>query len=97
MLEELAAVESAAGNATAAATLFGASQAIRRDIGAPTAGPDQARLNGTRDAVAAAALGEEAFSAAHQAGMRMSAEQAVALAKDGSWPPMTPAKPITER
>ena len=92
MLEELAAVESAAGNAARAATLFGASQAIRQDIGAPILGPDQARLNGARDA-AAAALGEEAFSAAHQAGLRMSAGQAVALAKDGSWPPMTPAKP----
>jgi len=92
MLEELAAVESAAGNAARAATLFGASQAIRQDIGAPILGPDQARLNGARDA-AAAALGEEAFSAAHQAGLRMSAGQAVALAKDGSWPPMTPTKP----
>ena len=92
MLEELAAVESAAGNAARAATLFGASQAIREDIGAPIAGPDRTRLNGARDA-AAAALGEEAFSAAHQAGLRMSAEQAVALAKDGSWPPTTPAKP----
>ena len=92
MPEELAAVESAAGSAAWAATLFGASQAIRRDIGAPTAGPDQAGLNGARDE-AAAALGEKAFSAAHQAGLRMSAEQAVALAKDGSWPPMAPAEP----
>ena len=92
MLAELAAVESAAGNAARAATLFGASQAIRQDIGAPILGPDQARLNGARDA-AAAALGAAAFSAAHQAGLRMSAEQAVALAKDGSWPPTTPAKP----
>jgi len=92
MLEELAAVESAAGNAARAATLFGASQSIRQDIGAPIVGPDQARLNGARDA-AAAALGEAAFGAAYQAGLRMSAGQAVALAKDGSWPPTTPAKP----
>ena len=92
MLEELAAVESAAGNAARAATLFGASRAIRQDIGAPILGSDQARLNGARDA-AAAALGEEAFSAAYEAGLRMSAGQAVALAKDGSWPPTTPAKP----
>jgi predicted ATPase/DNA-binding SARP family transcriptional activator len=96
MLEELAAVESAAGNAGRAATLFGASQAIRQDIGAPILGPDQARLNGARDA-AAAALGAEAFAAAHQAGLGMSAGQAVALAKDGSWPPMTPAKPTTRQ
>ena len=87
MVEELAAVESAVGNATRAATLVGASEAIRQNIGAPTAGPDRARLNGARDA--AGALGEEAFSAAHQAGLRMSAEQALALAKDGSWPPIT--------
>jgi len=72
--------------------LFGASQAIREEIGAPIAGPDRARLNGAREA-AAAALGEEAFRAAFQAGLRMSAEQAVALAKDGSWPPTTPARP----
>ena len=92
MLEELAAVESAAGNATRAATLFGACQAIREDIGAPIVGSDQARLNGAREA-AVAALGEAAFAAAHQAGLRMSAGEAVALAKDGSWPPMTPARP----
>ena len=72
--------------------LFGASQAIRQDIGAPILGPNQARMNGARDA-AAAALGEEAFRAAYQAGLRMSAEQAVALAKDGSWPPTTLGKP----
>jgi predicted ATPase/DNA-binding SARP family transcriptional activator len=99
MLEELAAVEAAAGNAGRAATLFGASQAIRQDIGAPIVGSDQARLNEARDA-AAAALGGEAFAAAHQAGLGMSAEEAVALAKDGSWPPMTqakdrPAPPVT--
>jgi predicted ATPase len=92
ILEELAAVEAAAGNARRAATLFGASQAIRQHIGAPVLGPDQARLADAY-ATATAALGEEAFTAAYQAGLRMSAEQAVTLAKDGSWPPITPARP----
>ncbi len=96
ILEELAAVESAAGNAQRAATLFGASQGIREDIGAPVLGPDHARL-GDAIAAAAAALGDEAFSAAHQAGLQMSVEQAVALAKDGSWPPVTQGNPAIGR
>jgi predicted ATPase/DNA-binding SARP family transcriptional activator len=96
ILEELAAVESAAGNAQRAATLFGASQAIRTAIGAPVLGPDQARL-GDATAAAAAALGDEAFSAAYEAGLRMSDQQAVALAKDGSWPPVTPGQPAAGR
>jgi predicted ATPase/DNA-binding SARP family transcriptional activator len=96
ILEELAAVESAAGNAQRAATLFGASKAIRADIGAPVLGPDQARLS---DAIAAAeaALGTAEFTGAYQAGLHMSVEQAIALAKDGSWPPVTQTKPGTAR
>ena len=94
MLGELAAVESAAGNATRAATLFGASLAIRQDIGAPSAGPDQAGLNGARTRWPSA----RRPSAPHpRPALRMSAEHALAPAKDGPWPLMTPAKPITER
>ena len=96
ILEELAAVESAAGNAQRAATLVGASQAIRADIGAPVLGPDQARLGDALTA-AATALGEEAFTAALEVGLRMSDEQAVALAKDGSWPPVTPGQSAAGR
>ena len=96
ILEELAAVESAAGNAQRAATLFGASQAIRTDIGAPVLGPDQPRLDAGQ-AAAAAALGDAAFTAAREAGLRMSVEQAIALAKGGSWPPVTPGKPPASR
>jgi predicted ATPase/DNA-binding SARP family transcriptional activator/Tfp pilus assembly protein PilF len=96
ILEELAAVESAAGNAQRAATLFGASQAIRADIGAPVLEPDQPRLDEAQ-AAAAAALGDEAFTAAHEAGLHMSVEQAIALAKGGSWPPVTPGRPPAGR
>ena len=79
-----------------AATLFGASEAIRMEIGAPVLGPDRDRLDG---AIAAAreAIGADAFAAAHQAGLELSAEQAVALAKGGSWPPLTPARPCANR
>jgi predicted ATPase/DNA-binding SARP family transcriptional activator len=90
ILEELAAVESAAGDARRSAILFGASQAIREAIGAPVMEPDQARL-GDAMAVAEQALGEAAFTAAHQAGLRMSLDQAVTLARDRSWPPMAQA------
>ena len=85
ILEELAGVESAAGSAERAATLFGASQALREDIGAPMLGADVARLS---DAVAAAvrALGDQAFAAAHQAGRAMSVARAVAFAR-ASIPP----------
>jgi len=96
ILEELAAVESAAGNAQRAATLFGASEAIRADIGAPVLEPDQPRLDAGH-AAAAAALGDEAFTAAHEAGLHMSVEQAIALAKGGSWPPVTPGRPPAGR
>jgi predicted ATPase/DNA-binding SARP family transcriptional activator len=82
-LEELAGVESAAGHAGRAATLFGASQALREDIGAPIPAPDLARFNEAA-ATAVAALGDEAFKAAHGAGQAMSVEQAAAFARAGS-------------
>jgi predicted ATPase/DNA-binding SARP family transcriptional activator len=88
ILEELAAVESAAGNPARAATLFGGAQAIRADIGAPVPDPDLARL-GEATADAVRALGQEAFTAAHQAGLAMSASQATTFAHAGSWPPVT--------
>ncbi len=84
-LEELAGVESAAGNAGRAATLFGASQALREDIGAPIPAPDLARFN-EAVATAVAALGDGAFSSAHAAGRAMSTEQAAAFARAG--PPL---------
>jgi predicted ATPase/DNA-binding SARP family transcriptional activator len=88
ILEELAAVESAVGNPARAATLFGGAEAIRADIGAPIPDPDLARL-GEAMAGARRALGEEAFTTAHQAGLRMSASQAAAFAHARSWPPVT--------
>jgi predicted ATPase/DNA-binding SARP family transcriptional activator/Tfp pilus assembly protein PilF len=90
ILEELATVESAAGSPEHAAALFGASEAIREDIGAPVLGPDLPRLGDAR-AAAEAALGVAAFTAAHQAGRRMSAEEAVRMARQGPWP--APAEP----
>jgi predicted ATPase/DNA-binding SARP family transcriptional activator/Tfp pilus assembly protein PilF len=79
-LEELAWAAAATGDPGRAATLFGASQQMREDIGAPVPEPDRARLD---DAQAAArqALGETAFTAARQAGRGMSDEQAVAFAR----------------
>jgi len=41
-------------------------------------------------ATAVRALGKEEFTAAHQAGLRMTHDEAVTLARDRSWPPMTP-------
>jgi predicted ATPase/DNA-binding SARP family transcriptional activator len=87
-LEELAAVESAAGFPARAATLFGASQSIRADMGAPVPEPDLARL-GEAAAAAERELGAEAFAAATQAGRRMPAGQAVTFAQIGPWPPVT--------
>jgi predicted ATPase/DNA-binding SARP family transcriptional activator len=83
-LEELAGLESAAGHAERAATLFGASQALREDIGAPTLGFDAGRLSDAR-AAAARALGDRAFAAALQAGRAMSVAQAEAFAR--AWIP----------
>jgi hypothetical protein len=89
-------VESAAGNTVHAATLFGASQRIRDDIGAPLIGPGLARRNDAR-AAAELALGDQAFTAAHQAGRQMSIERAVAFARGGTWPPAAPDEPHTGR
>jgi len=95
ILEELAAVESAAGNAVRAATLLGASQAIRDDIGAPIPEPDLARLSSAM-AAAVSALGDGAFTAARLAGQQMPVGHAVTFAKDGPWPP-APARPDGRR
>jgi len=84
ILEELAAAESAAGNAGRGATLFGASRRIREDIGAPVVGPGLARLDAAR-AATEAVLGGEAFAAAHSGGWQMSVQQAVAFARGGAW------------
>jgi predicted ATPase/DNA-binding SARP family transcriptional activator/tetratricopeptide (TPR) repeat protein len=79
-LEELAGLESAAGHPERAATLFGASQALREDIGAPTLGFDAGRLSDAR-AAAARVLGDQAFAAANRAGRAMSVAQAEAFAR----------------
>ncbi|HEY1915495.1 MAG TPA: BTAD domain-containing putative transcriptional regulator [Streptosporangiaceae bacterium] len=79
-LEELAEVAAAGGDPGRAATLFGASQAIRDDIGAPVPEPDRPRF-GDAQAAAARVLGDAAFAAAWQAGRAMPAAQAVALAR----------------
>jgi predicted ATPase/DNA-binding SARP family transcriptional activator len=80
ILEELATVESVAGKASRAATLFGAAQQIRDDIGAPVVGPSLEQLDSAR-ATAARVLGDQAFTAAHQAGRQMSVEDAVTFAR----------------
>jgi tetratricopeptide (TPR) repeat protein len=85
ILEELAAVESAAGRAARGATLLGASGRIREDISAPVVGPGLARLDAAR-AATQSILGGEAFAAAHSDGWQMSVEQAVAFARGVAWP-----------
>ena len=85
-LEELGAVEAAAGHPARAATLLGASQAIREDMGAPVPEPDLVRL-GQAAAAAGQALGAEEFAARTLAGGGCPAAQAVTFAQDGPWPP----------
>jgi predicted ATPase/tetratricopeptide (TPR) repeat protein len=82
-LEAIAEADAAEGNAARAAVLFGASRALRAAIGSPVPGQDLARLS---KAVAATelALGAARFSAAQAAGQAMSAERAVALARETS-------------
>jgi predicted ATPase/DNA-binding SARP family transcriptional activator len=92
ILEELATVESVAGDASRAASLFGAARQIREDIGAPVVGPGLDRLDGAR-AMAAHALGDQAFTAADRAGRRMSVQDAVAFAQGEPSPPGTRGRP----
>jgi len=91
-LEELAAAEAAAGHAARGVTLFGASRALRDNIGAPAPEADLARFSAAMDH-AAAVLGDAAFSEAHAAGRALSVQQAVALARSGAPSvPLAPAK-----
>jgi predicted ATPase/DNA-binding SARP family transcriptional activator len=86
-LEEMAGVDAAAGLARRAAVLFGASQAMRKVIGAPVLGPDLARF---RQSVAAVreALGEDEFTAAERSGREMTEADAIAMARsDPAEPP----------
>jgi predicted ATPase/DNA-binding SARP family transcriptional activator/Tfp pilus assembly protein PilF len=82
-LEGIAEADAAEGNALRAAVLFGASTALRAAIGSPVPGQDLVRLT---KAVAATelTLGAARFSAAQAAGQAMSAERAVALARETS-------------
>jgi predicted ATPase len=86
-LEELAGVDAAAGLMERAAVLFGASQAVREEIGAPILGPDLGRF---QQAVAEVrlALGEGPFTAAERRGRAMSEAEAITLAR--SEPPEAP-------
>ena len=82
-LEELAQAESALGNMRRAAGLFGASQAIRDEIGAPIPGPDLMRYN---EALAATelALGSDQFALARDVGRALSVAAAVDFAQGGA-------------
>lgn len=75
-LEDLACVAAAEGDGRRAARLLGAAAQIRAEIGTPQAIPER---EATRQAVAAAraALGEEAWAAAFNAGLTMSVDQAI--------------------
>ncbi len=79
-LEELAGVDAAAGEMERAATLFGASQALRGAIGAPIPEPDLARITQASTAVRLA-LGDQRYEAAHARGMALPQAEAIALAR----------------
>src|SRR5262249_327874 len=80
-LEGLAQVAAAEGNAEEAARLFGTAGALREAIGSPLAPVDRAEHDRSVAAVRAA-LGEEAFTAAWEAGRALSLEGAEAFALD---------------
>jgi tetratricopeptide (TPR) repeat protein len=78
-LEVLAAIASREGAVERAARLFGASESLREARVWPRATVDQARHEGEVEA-ARAALGEKAFTAAWEAGRRMTLDEAVSEA-----------------
>ncbi len=80
-LEEMAGVDAAAGSMGRAAQLFGASQALREQIGSPIPAPDLARFDAARSAVRLA-LGDQHFLAAEARGRTLTAAQAAALARE---------------
>jgi len=91
-LEGLAALASQQGQAERAASLFGATDVLRRSIGAQ---PDSYDFGsyGEQLNTARAALGDDAFSAAWAEGEAMAVEEAVALAL-GEAGDLPPGKPV---
>jgi predicted ATPase/DNA-binding SARP family transcriptional activator/Flp pilus assembly protein TadD len=78
-LEELAEAESAMGHMQRAAGLFGASLALREEIGAPIPGPDLVRFDEAA-AATAQALGAERFASARDAGRELTVAAAIEFA-----------------
>ncbi len=70
-IEELAQAEAAAGNASRAAVLIGASQALRTAVGSPIPQSDQGRFDAASQ-TATAALGAQRFGQLRQAGAQLS-------------------------
>ncbi|HET9896652.1 MAG TPA: BTAD domain-containing putative transcriptional regulator [Streptosporangiaceae bacterium] len=82
-LEELAQAEAAAGNASRAAVLIGASEALRLTIGSPIPDSDKARFDQAA-AASAMALGQGRFAELCQAGARMPTPEVIAFAQSDS-------------
>ncbi len=88
-LEELAQAEAAAGNASRAATLIGASQSLRRTIGSPIPDSDQPRFDQAA-ATSSTALGQARFTQLRDAGAAMPTPTAIAFARSDSDPARFP-------
>ncbi len=84
-LEELAQAEAGAGNASRAAVLIGASEALRLTIGSPIPDSDQARFDHAATA-SAAALGPKRFAGLREAGAAMPTPAIVAFAQSETAP-----------
>src|SRR5262249_22709123 len=83
-LDGLAEVDSAAGNVTSAARLWGVAERLREGIGAPLAASARNR-NQEQVAAARAILGEDAaFDAVWGEGRAMTLERAIELATENS-------------
>ena len=79
-LEELAQAEAAAGNASRAAVLIGASQQHRLTIGSPIPDADQPRFERATE-VSAAALGEAEYARLRRAGAAMPTAEVIEFAR----------------
>jgi hypothetical protein len=79
-IEGLAEVDTAAGNGLRAATLWGAAERLREEIGAPRSAGGRARSQEQVTVARAGLRDDVAFTAAWAEGRAMTLEQAIALA-----------------
>ena len=81
LFDDVAHAMTLAGNPSSAATLYGAAETARRNLGVPLSPSERTRLD-TRIAAALEVAGQESFAVASEEGARLSFDQALVAARN---------------